>query len=192
MELFVKLARIADILDEQGHIALATSVDSLIKEAIELREHLVKDRFWNKVKKGPEPSSCHLWNGAKDSSGYGIVTIDGKNHAAHRLSYEWANGRKIPKGYVLLHNCDTANCVNDKHLSLGTQDENVKDRVSKNRSARGKNNGRARLSDKNIKKIKKLRAKGWTEKAIAMLFGVGRSTISNILHGRTWGWSETK
>jgi hypothetical protein len=185
MRLFEKLAQIADTLDQCGHIELASKIDTLIKEAKELNDRIVRDRFWAKVDKTP---SCHLWNGAIDSSGYGILTINGKNHNAHRLNYEWATGKPIPKGLVLLHKCDQRNCVNDQHLSLGTQNENIADRVKKNRSAKGPQNGRARLKPKDIKKIRKLRSKGWTETRIAKLYGVGRSTIAHICKRHTWNW----
>lgn len=187
MNLLDKLASIADILDSNGHIVEAYQIDTLIKEAIDIADKLVKDRFWSKVDKTPK---CWQWNGAVDSSGYGICTIGGKNYSTHRLSWQWANGKAVPKGLVLLHKCDEPRCCKPGHLILGTGNENVADRVKKNRSARGKGNGRARLTERDVKKIKKLRQKGWTEKGIALLYGVGRSTISHILRGNTWSWLD--
>jgi hypothetical protein len=61
---------------------------------------------------------------------------------AHRWSWTLANG-PIPDGMVVMHRCDNPPCVNPGHLSLGTQLENIADRVSKGRSATGlRNRGR--------------------------------------------------
>lgn len=184
MELIKELILLAQQLDQNGYYKLAANIDGLVKQAVEIPNESQK-RFWAKVKKTP---GCWIWTGAKDSGGYGVCTIGGKNYNTHRLAWEWSNGKKIPPGQVLLHSCDNPSCVRSEHLNPGTQISNVEDRVKKNRSARGKDNGRARLKKKDIKKIKSLRNKGWTESAIAQLFGVGRSTVSNILHGRTWNW----
>lgn len=179
-----QLASLSDQLDSIGDHSTADAIDNLLNKTAQLSDP--KQRFWAKVNKTP---SCWLWTGAKDGGGYGICTIGGKNYSAHKLSWQWANHINVPEGQVLLHDCDTPNCVRPDHLKPGTQKNNVEDRVNKGRSARGRNNGRARLKKKDVKRIKSLRNKGWTESAIAKLFGVGRSTISNILHGRTWNWS---
>lgn len=179
-----QLVSLSNLLDATGHHDIAIAIDDISIKTAGYADP--KERFWAKVDKTP---TCWLWQGAKASSGYGICTIDGKNHSAHRLSWQWANkGKKIPKGHVLLHKCDNPLCVRPSHLEPGTQQHNVDDRVEKQRSARGKGNGRARLDQDDIKKIKALRETGMTESAIATMFNVGRSTISNILHNRTWGW----
>lgn len=179
-----QLTLLADDLDVLGDYTTAEAVDNLLKKTALYADP--EQRFWAKVDKTP---ACWLWTGAKAGSGYGICTINGKNYSAHRLAWQWANGIPVPEGKVLLHKCDNPVCVNPDHLAPGSQQHNVSDRVNKGRSAKGKNNGRAKLKKKDVKKIKNLRNKGWTESAIAKLFGVGRSTISNILHGRTWNWS---
>jgi hypothetical protein len=54
---------------------------------------------------------------------------------AHRLSW-LVNVGEIPEGMHVLHKCDNRPCCNPKHLFLGTNLDNIKDRVSKNRSNR--------------------------------------------------------
>lgn len=65
-----------------------------------------------------------------------------KHYLMHRVSFQISNNIDIKKEDIICHNCDNPSCVNPKHLFLGTHLENVKDRVKKNKSATGKNNGR--------------------------------------------------
>jgi hypothetical protein len=51
---------------------------------------------------------------------------------AHRIAYQEAVG-PIPKGKSVLHTCDNPSCVNQVHLFLGTQKENIADMVQKGR-----------------------------------------------------------
>jgi len=185
VKLLEQLVSLSNQLDDLGHYNMAEEVDNLLIKTAAYADP--KERFWAKVDKTP---TCWIWLGAKAGSGYGICTVEGKNYSAHRLSWQWANNKKVPKGHVVCHECDQPLCVNPNHLFVHTQIGNVSDRVNKGRSARGRNNGRARLDQEDIRKIKELRNQGMTESAIAKMFDVGRSTISNILHNRTWSWIE--
>lgn len=78
----------------------------------------------------PEPNSgCWLWLGTT-SNGYGRIDHGGKTLRAHRASYEEFVG-PIPKGFCVLHRCDTPCCVNPEHLFLGTQQDNMSDKAAK-------------------------------------------------------------
>lgn len=89
------------------------------------------DRFMEKV--SPEPNTgCWLWSGSSCDKGYGMFNLNGKTVRAHRLSYEIHNG-KIAEGMHILHKCDNPCCVNPEHLSVGTNHDNVKDKLSKRR-----------------------------------------------------------
>lgn len=89
-----------------------------------------KIRFFAKVKK---TESCWLWTGAKFTNGYGVFcSYPKKNLKAHRFSYELHKG-KIPPDKFVCHSCDIKLCVNPDHLWLGTQKENIRDSMAKNR-----------------------------------------------------------
>jgi hypothetical protein len=88
-----------------------------------------EERFFQKVDK---TESCWLWKGALNSRGYGSFGVNGKATSAHRYSYEIHIG-EIPEGINVCHSCDVRNCVNPKHLWLGTHSDNMKDMVEKNR-----------------------------------------------------------
>ena len=74
------------------------------------------DRFWAKVDKTDE---CWVWK-AHRNKGYGQFSMGGRAggmRAAHRISYEWANG-PIPPGKSVDHRCHNRACVNPAHLRL--------------------------------------------------------------------------
>jgi len=86
-------------------------------------------------------TGCWEWQGAKDRKGYGQVMIARKVVRTHRLMWQLAVGL-IPAGLCVLHRCDCPPCCNPDHLFLGTDADNVADRVAKGRSATGVRSGR--------------------------------------------------
>jgi hypothetical protein len=72
--------------------------------------------------------------GARSDTGYGRVTHEGKQWAAHRLAWTLAHG-PIPDGMLVLHHCDNRACWNVEHLFLGSQADNMADMVAKGRHA---------------------------------------------------------
>lgn len=65
-----------------------------------------------------------------------MIGSDRKKFYSHRLSWEIHKG-EIPPGMNVLHHCDNRKCVNPHHLFIGTQDDNMKDMVSKGRQKNG-------------------------------------------------------
>lgn len=82
-----------------------------------------------------ENTGCWEWVHAKTIEGYGHFGFFGKRGKAHRFSWELYNG-KIPKGILVCHSCDNPSCVNPEHLWLGTDADNARDKVAKNRQWR--------------------------------------------------------
>jgi hypothetical protein len=96
-------------------------------------------RFWEKVN---ITDGCWLWTAATNLEGYGKIgmrRMDGTHGLllAHRVSYEMAHGTGSANGKFVCHHCDNPRCVNPSHLFLGTNRENIMDRVSKGRSVNG-------------------------------------------------------
>lgn len=82
-------------------------------------------RFWSKVRK---TGTCWVWEGSKSQRGYGSFYFQGKVRTAHRVSWEFANG-KIDPDLVLDHICHNTSCVRPSHLRPVTQGENMQHRL---------------------------------------------------------------
>lgn len=101
--------------------------------------HPAAARFWTKVDK---TDGCWIWTAGVTSAGYGSFGLETHPRvrmvSAHRLSWEWANGRPVPAGMVLMHACDNRRCVRPDHLSIGTVADNNRDMKEKGRSVKGR------------------------------------------------------
>lgn len=146
----------------------------------------LEERFWSKVDKSKD---CWEWLARKlPHKGYGVFWREGKMNRAHRVSYEMTYG-EIPKDMHVLHKCDNPACVRPEHLFLGTNDDNVADRVQKERSALGvgEDNNRAKLTEQDIRDIRAEHATGKSGYVkLAKRYNVVPSTIRDIVHCKTW------
>lgn len=130
-------------------------------------------------------SICWLWEGATNANGYGKLMFRQTSWLAHRASYT-VFIEPIPDGLEILHKCDNRPCVNPAHLFLGTQPENIKDAVNKDRHARGIRHASSRLMDADIIRIRDLYEKGITAKELSMLYHVKQPHIYNIVNRKKW------
>lgn len=133
-------------------------------------------------------NGCWLWTGARFNHGYGKIVEDKKYKLAHRIVYERFVGGILPCVQVL-HSCDTPLCVNPRHLFLGTVQANMKDRDEKGRQwdRRGARNGRAQLTDAQVKAIREsYRPVRGSVALLARLYGMGWTTIKEIVMGQAW------
>ena len=140
-----------------------------------------EQRFWEKVFVQSE-DECWEWQAG--GGDYGRIQIDGRGASAHRFSYEIHNG-PIPEGMFVCHACDNPGCVNPGHLFLGTQADNMADKVNKGRQASGPRNGNSKLTWDDIENIR-ANAMNLTLVELGELFGVSHENISFILRGETW------
>lgn len=81
-------------------------------------------------------SGCHEYTGYIGPTGYGDIIFKTQGWKVHRLLWILLNGPipEWPKA-VVIHSCDNRKCINPAHLSLGTQQENIRDCVTKGRQA---------------------------------------------------------
>lgn len=137
-------------------------------------------RFWEKVNK-TTPEACWEWTACIDTAGYGLIGDGDKHQLAHRLSYELHYG-PIPEGMCVCHTCDNRLCVNPAHLWLGTNADNVADKMNKKRRGRS-----AKLTESQVIEIRNEYARGGvTYQSIADKYGIGMVTVFHIIQRRTW------
>lgn len=136
----------------------------------------------------PTEDKCWNWLSSKTKQGYGKLGFKKHNQLAHRISWELFRG-KIPEEMQVLHKCDNPSCVNPRHLWLGTNADNVADRVKKNRTRigdrRGEKNGMARFTEEDIKTIRSLYPE-FTQAEIGKRFGIHQSVVSAIVLRKLW------
>lgn len=103
--------------------------------------------------------------------------------ACHRLAWEEVNG-VLPIGMKVLHSCDVPLCCNPAHLFLGSDADNVEDKVNKGRQARGERHGNATLTDAQRLRIRKeYRARNGSAQRLAVEFRVTAACIRMVASG---------
>lgn len=152
----------------------------------------VEERFWRYVVVPDEPDACWEWTGGHTACGYGSMgTVGKKTGRANRIAYELLVG-PIPEGLCVCHHCDNRNCVNPRHLFLGTRADNLHDMFRKGRGGGQFEKGRAptgqplkrRWSTAQVSEVKRLLATGMKQADVARRLGMSPSFVNSIAVGR--------
>lgn len=135
--------------------------------------------------------ACILHAGAKNAYGYGKRKVNGKEYGAHRLAYANHIGVHVddlPSTLIVRHTCDVPACINPAHLVAGTQADNMRDKVDRNRVSRpkGTGNGRAVLTEADVLALRKAYADGEATHSLASRFGIGIRNTQTIITRKSW------
>lgn len=166
-----------------------------------LHLNVAEDRrlmFWRFVDR-KRADECWPWRGSLAQSGYGQCKWpergSRKKERAHRVAFLIANGW-LPLGRgggrgVVRHKCDNRACCNPSHLEHGTQADNVRDAIKRNRAKNPPvlsrdSHPRARLTAEAVERAREARRAGEPSAALARRFGVAETTMAHALAGRTW------
>ena len=153
-----------------------------------------KQRFYSAVLL-PNANGCMLWSKITTKRGYAVIRLrseDRRRMLAHRYSYELHYGT-FDQSLHVCHKCDNRACMAPDHLFLGTNEDNMMDKMSKGRQAKGssitlgwKTHPSVKLTHKDVLEIRVLLTNGELIKSIAEKFKVERRTISDIKNNRRW------
>jgi len=159
------------------------------------------DKFFSKTKisttKSYNGTPCIEWQQTRHRRGYGVCWFEGNMRNAQRVAWKLTKG-SIPANKIICHHCDNPPCVNPLHLFIGTNKENVADMVAKRRQgltgryssekrARGKAIGVSKLTEEQVKEIRRLYATGkFSQRDIGNKFGVTNQQICYIVNRRVW------
>ena len=130
-----------------------------------------------------QPYGCWITTGTRSARGrYAVTGLRGENIRVHRAVLEVKIGR--PLGALqALHTCNQTGCINPDHLYVGSNDENVRDRM-KDHPVYCRH---AKLSGAKAANIRERYATGGTSmRKLAAEHGVNPSTIRDLLRGKTW------
>jgi len=137
---------------------------------------------------------CYTLESGALRKGYPRIDVggsrsSGKLVSAHRVAWMAING-PIPEGGQILHRCDNRACIRGTHLYLGDNDQNVRDRVMRLRSAR-------KITEEEAAEIRRLYSPfgsndhygrgpgtGMSGKDLAVRFKTSPSNISRIVNGK--------
>lgn len=144
----------------------------------------VEERFWLQTNRLGN-NDCWEWTGAFYATGYGEITVNGKNEHAQRVSW-LINVGEIPDGLHVLHECDNRACVNPSHLFLGTNLENIEDKVKKGRQRKGSDVPTSKLNDDLVRKIRQYKADGYSLNQLSSMFGIAIGQLSMIVNRKAW------
>lgn len=114
--------------------------------------------------------------------GYGQICVYGRQIATHKLAYLMAYGN--PGNKHVLHSCDNKNCINPAHLHLGSNRENIQEKVSRGRSLIGSRHHQAILTEQQVQEI--IEQKDVMGIELAAKYGVSKQMISRIRKGKAW------
>lgn len=142
-------------------------------------------RYWAKVDvRGPD--ECWPWLAFRVERGYGKIRVNERNVSAGQVALLLDGRPRIP-GTFALHSCDNPPCCNPKHLRWGTADDNIKDRDSRSRTARGERQHLAKLTAAQVAEIRIAAPRGEkARRAMGEKYGVSASLITHVLLRYVW------
>ena len=103
------------------------------------------------------------------------------------MSWELTNG-EVPDELHVLHKCDNPSCVNPHHLFLGTNFDNVQDKIQKGRMVilKGEESPSSKLTEKKVRQMRRLKEQGYSYAELGRKFEVDISTARYICIRKLW------
>lgn len=120
------------------------------------------------------PDACWPFKGKVNNRGRPYFACGGKKHLVYRFVYELVKGEGTLEGQIARHTCDNEICCNPAHIVPGDHQQNMNDMKERERHG---------LPHHTVRAIRKLAGMDLSHQSIADRFGIGRSTVSEIVSG---------
>lgn len=146
--------------------------------------------FWENVRKDPI-TGCWNWKGNMFSTGYGqfknAEINSGVPLAASRAAWLLFKNPKLGRWDFVCHKCDNRRCVNyEEHLFEGTGKDNMQDASIKRAINHGEDRPQSKLTEENVREMRRLRQTGESWDALAERYGVAKNCVRSATMGETW------
>lgn len=136
-----------------------------------------------------EDDGCILWPYGCSLGGYGAVQWQGVMTGAHRVTLAIHDGLDEipPPEIVCRHSCHNRPCIQPRHLSWGSHQENSDDMSEAGRQLKGEEIDSSKLTERQVRAI---RADDRSNRLIAAEYGVTSVNISKIKRRVSWAWLD--
>jgi len=145
-------------------------------------------RFLREVVLPYQGSGCLIWPYARNSAGYGHLSLNGRDTLVHRAACENRTGPPPAESAVAAHSCGNGHlgCCNPAHLRWATTQENNTDKQAHGTQPKGETCAASKLTAAQVIEIRRRISAGERQRAVARDFSIDQANVSAIVTRRTW------
>lgn len=142
--------------------------------------------FFNDVVLNHQGDECLFWP-FPVSRGYPQL----RGRHVHRRVCEAVHGPAPADKPNACHECGRGlqGCVSPRHIFWKSQADNILDKERHGTWQRGAMIGNSKLSEEDVRAIRRLRQSTTLEK-LAARYGVSTSSVKRVVNGKIWGWLD--
>lgn len=143
-------------------------------------------RFWSKVDKSAGSTACWLWTAYRDYDGYGRLKVGGTSIVVTHIALFLVGKLRPSLEYKACHTCDNPPCVQPLHLFWGTQLDNERDKMRKDRHQYGAKHWAVTITQEQAMDIIRSIRNGGMNVFIAKRIGISVHIVRDIRRNKTW------
>lgn len=146
--------------------------------------------FYRNVVLTYEGDDCLIWPFGRSDNGYGVINGGRRSKVVSRRVCEDEHGPAPSPAHHAAHSCGNGHkgCVNRRHIDWKLPVENSADQARHGTQVRGSRQHASRLTEDQVRLIRRQLASGEQTASIARSFSVTPGSIRDIARGKNWGW----